>query len=183
MPVETEIKLHPKQPMDQILQALRTLGFQQETPRQLESDQLYDLPDETLRRSGRLLRLRSTGGNFLLTYKGPTDRNRYKSREELQTHLEDGEILASILRGLGYTPTFRYEKYRSSYKKSGESGVVALDETPIGLFVELEGPPDWIDRTASQLGFSSHEYLTDSYAALYEAYRQSHPEVPKDMTF
>jgi hypothetical protein len=34
-----------------------------------------------------------------------------------------------------------------------------LDETPAGVFLELEGPSRWIDRTARRLGFAESDYL------------------------
>ncbi len=42
-----------------------------------------------------------------------------------------------------------------------------LDETPVGVFLELEGPPEWIDRTAGTLGFSEGDYITLSYLELH----------------
>jgi adenylate cyclase class 2 len=62
-------------------------------------------------------------------------------------------------------------------------GLVTLDETPIGAFLELEGPSYWIDQTATQLGFSGDEYITRSYATLYQEYLRAHPEAPCNMTF
>ena len=53
----------------------------------------------------------------------------------------------------------------------------------MGVFLELEGPADWIDQTAARLGLSEAEYLTQSYASLYQEYRRSKPGAPVDMTF
>jgi adenylate cyclase class 2 len=182
MPVETEIKL--RQPDAVAIRAkLDQQGYQPCAPRTLEIDQIYDTPNGELRSTGRLLRLRSAGGQWTLTFKGPCQPDRYKSREEIESDVSDGPAMAQILIGLGYTPSFRYEKFRTKFKAVGEPGVVTLDETPMGVFMELEGPGYWIDQTAASLGFLPADYLTSSYAALYHEYRLSHPTVPKDMRF
>ena len=61
--------------------------------------------------------------------------------------------------------------------------MITVDETPIGVFLELEGPAAWIDGTAAALGFHVADYVTDSYAALYRQYRQANPEAPDNMIF
>lgn len=182
MAVETEIKLRLEGETGEMISKLRALEYQP-GPRELEVDQLYDFPDGSLRSSGRLLRLRSKGSQWMLTYKGVAIPGPHKSREELETGIEDGATLSTILGALGYVPTFRYEKYRTTFRRSGEEGIITMDETPIGVFLELEGGADWIDRTAKVLGFTSTEYLTASYSSLYEEYRRTHPGVRPDMTF
>jgi adenylate cyclase class 2 len=141
--------------------------------RVLESNVVYDTPSGALRASGQLLRLRRTGRHALLTYKGPAEPGRYKSREERETSLADAEELAVILTRLGYRPSFRYEKYRTEYQRPGGAGLVLLDETPIGDFFELEGPPEWIDRTAADLGFSLSDYITETYGSLFSQERSA----------
>ena len=40
----------------------------------------------------------------------------------------------------------------------GDRGLlIELDETPIGAFVELEGPAEAIDRAATELGFGKSD--------------------------
>jgi adenylate cyclase class 2 len=140
-----------------------------------------------LRHSDRLLRLRSAGGRWTVTYKGPSLGGAamlmHKKREEIETDVSDGPACAQILAGLGYQPSFAYEKFRTTFAAPDEAGIVTLDETPIGNFLELEGPESWIDQTASRLGFGLSDYVTSSYAALYEEHRQTHRTVPRDMKF
>ena len=97
--------------------------------------------------------------------------------------MSDGEAFETILARLGYAPVFRYEKYRTEYERPGASGLVMVDETPIGDFIEIEGEPDWIDATARELGFDDAAYLTLSYGALYAAHRKQNPAAPPDMVF
>jgi adenylate cyclase class 2 len=146
---------------------------------------VFDLPDGSLRSSGRLLRIRSEGELQTLTYKGPSLPSRHKRREELEAPTSS-RALAKILDRLGYVPCFRYEKFRTTFLPAGSqnsaAGVVALDETPIGAFLELEGPEDWIDETASTLGFGPRDYITKSYASLYREHLERIGG-PPDMTF
>jgi adenylate cyclase, class 2 len=181
---ETEIKLRISAGARAAARLLDLHGYVEKSPRTLQADQLFDLPDLALRNSSRLLRLRSEGSASVLTYKGPPRPGLYKSREELETPVTSGRTLKSILRRLGYNPSFRYEKYRTTFQKPGEDRAanVALDETPIGVFLELEGPADWIDRTARELGFSTRDYIIASYGSLYREYVKRHGG-PADMRF
>jgi adenylate cyclase class 2 len=106
----------------------------------------------------------------------------HKSREELETSAGDTRMLELILARLGLVPSFRYEKFRTTFRAVEEPGVVALDETPIGIFIELEGPAYWIDATALRLGFTTGDYIVASYAALYRDFLTTHQGSP-DMLF
>jgi adenylate cyclase class 2 len=119
----------------------------------------------------------------MLTYKGMETIGKYKDREELEVTVSDGHGLIEILGRLDFLPTFRYEKFRTEYKRSGEEGVAMLDETPIGVYLELEGAPDWIDRSAHRLGFTETDYNTASYGGLYAAYCRKHGLPITNMTF
>ena len=58
-----------------------------------------------------------------------------------------------------------------------------LDETPIGDFLELEGPPRWIARAARALGRSPADYITASYGSLYLQHCQAKGVKPSHMVF
>ena len=90
-----------------------------------------------------------------------------KVREEIETEAESSGALLAILAAVGYTPVFRYEKYREEYTAAGV--VVAVDETPIGTFVELEGEPTAIHALAARLGLGPADFVTASYRALFVA--------------
>jgi adenylate cyclase class 2 len=66
---------------------------------------------------------------------------------------------------VGFKPGFAYEKFRSEW--SDGAGHVVIDETPIGDFGEIEGPPDWIDAVAGKLGIAKTQYITASYGELF----------------
>ena len=151
--------------------------------RTLEADTVFDRDSGELRRAGLLLRLRRAGDQALVTYKGPASGGPYKSREEIEFNVSDAETFTQVLDRLGYQPHFRYEKYRTKFAFPGEPGIVSIDETPIGVFLELEGEPEWIDRTAARIGLSRDAYLNRSYSSLYQEYLRLHPDGPNDMIF
>jgi adenylate cyclase, class 2 len=129
----------------------------------------------------------------LLTFKSPPENlaigrvvsreeERYKVREEIELELTDGASLQRIFEGLGLKGWFRYEKLRTAYRLPARSGrakglVIDVDETPIGTFVELEGPGEAIDRAARALGFTPRDYILKNYLALYleDCKRQHEP--------
>jgi adenylate cyclase, class 2 len=180
MPNEVEIKFLVTD-AGALKRRLRAAGFRQVTRRTHESNTLYDLPGQALRKRGELLRLRKFGTNWLLTHKAKGAVTRHKTRVETQTAIDDGEQLHKILEALGYAPSFRYEKFRAEW--SDGKGHVVLDETPIGFFGEIEGPARWIDRTARRLGIGRDSYITDTYAGLFNAWKQRTRSPAKEMTF
>lgn len=165
--VETEIKLRVDD-RAAMRRRLRRLGFRPLGPRLLERNLVFDTAQHTLRNAQQLLRLRSKGGKWWLTWKGqPRPDTGYKVRQEIETELAEGDPLQEILTHLGFQVAFRYEKYRTEFRQPDRSGTLVLDETPMGDFVELEGPPRWIDRVAAELGFGSQDYILASYATLH----------------
>jgi len=142
---------------------------------------LYDLPGEVLRARKELLRLRKYGTEWTLTHKAGKKTGRHSSREELETSVSDGKRMESILRALGYAPTFRYEKFRAEW--SDGKGQVVVDETPIGNFCEIEGAPRWIDATAKKLGVNAADYIMQNYAGLFLGWKARTKSAAKEMTF
>jgi adenylate cyclase class 2 len=162
---------------------LRQLGFSIVRRRTFEINVIFDTADGALRRERKLLRLRQAGRRHTLTFKGPAAAGRHKSREELESEFSDAVSMRRILGRLGYEPVFRYEKYRTEYAAPQAAGEAMLDETPIGTFLELEGGPLWIDRTARASGFSAAEYITASYGKLYLEHCQARGAKPGNMVF
>jgi len=105
--------------------------------RRLQEDALFDTDDETLRRRGCALRIRNDSGRSLLTFKGPVQPGPMKTREEHETVISDGDVLTYVLESLGLHVWFRYQKFREEF--AAEDATIALDETPIGTFIEIEG--------------------------------------------
>ena len=136
----------------------------------------------------------------ILTFKRPTAQqtaahtSRYPSfgshkvRDEIEAQVTDSANLIKIFEGLGMRGWFRYEKYRTTYQlpatKSWARGLlIEVDETPIGTFVELEGPPAAIDRAAAELGYSKRDYILTNYLALYAEDCRRKGQQPQNMLF
>lgn len=163
---ENEVKVAVPD-LTELERRLGVLGFSVLRPRVFESNVIYDTPDGSMRARGELIRIREAGGRSIFTYKGRATVTRHKEREELEVFVGNGEDLGVILQRLGYVPRFRYEKYRTEWAVAGDAGVVMVDETPVGIYMEMEGPGEWIDRLAGELGYSVSDYINLSYARLY----------------
>jgi len=169
---------------------LREHGFHIDTPRTFEHNTLYDTPARDLRSRIEILRIRRYGNLCTVTHKrtttqqNPTESARYKVRIETETTVADGEALATIFQHLGYIPAFTYEKYRTEWSHPADPTChIVLDETPIGTYAELEGSPDWIDRTVTQLGLDPATCLTDSYGKLFLDWKQRTGSPAENLTF
>jgi adenylate cyclase class 2 len=151
---------------------LPAAGFRLVTDRTHEMNTLYDRPGQPLRRRGALLRIRNYGSKWTVTFKdrSQVQPGRHKSRREIETPVDDGHALAQILGALGFKPGFAYEKFRSEWTDG--TGHVVIDETPIGNFGEIEGPPHWIDSVAGRLGIARKQYITQSYAELFQEWKK-----------
>jgi len=180
MEKEIEIKFRV-QNLRTLSRKLRAAGFRLETPRTHEMNTLYDLPDQVLRRRKELLRLREFGPKWKLTHKSGGKVGRHSSRTELETGVSDGKKMDAILRGLGYSPSFRYEKFRAEWTDG--KGQVVVDHTPIGDFCEIEGKSRWIDATAKNLGVGREEYITKNYATLFVEWKEQTKNKAEEMTF
>jgi adenylate cyclase class 2 len=148
---------------------LRQSGFRVTRRRVYEDNLVFDTPQGILRSGGQLLRLRVAGTVATLTFKGPPSKGRYKSRLEVESSVTDPAACREILHRLGFRQVYRYEKYRTEYHGPDGGGVVALDETPVGVFLELEGPPAWIDHTALGLGFRKCSYISVTYMDIHRS--------------
>ena len=179
---ETEIKLAVPD-ANTARRRLRAAGFRVFKRRVFEVNIIFDTPALALRKADLLLRVRQAGSIATLTYKGRPARSKYKSREELELAIPDGRIMSAIIEGIGFHPVFRYEKYRTEYTQPGSRGVATVDETPVGVYLELEGKAAWIDRTARKLNFAETDYLTQSYAALYLDWCRRRRIKPGNMVF
>ena len=192
---------------------LPALGFQLDTPRTFEQNTLYDTPERTLRVSKQILRVRNYGGVWTVTHKRPAaaaviaeeivaPAPRYKVRIETETTMEDGPALGVIFQQLGYAPVFRYEKFRTEWSQMAGTingplfnmdgaalpalpsrSHLVIDETPIGDFAELEGPPAWIDGTLAKLGIDPSSCITESYGRLFLAWKERTGSAAENLTF
>jgi adenylate cyclase, class 2 len=179
---------------------LREIRAREVSSRTHEFNTLYDTPQKTLFRQGKLIRIRidrparkgAKASRVTLTFKGPPKPTssgqkttpRYKIREELETTLPSAGPFERLLEALGLRPSFRYEKFRTTYVLPRISGVkIEFDETPAGNFLELEGSPSAIDRAAKQLGYAPSDYSTRTYGEIHIEKSRLRGRKPSDMLF
>lgn len=180
---ETEIKL-PLPDLQKAQTFLQSLPLKLKKARHFEDNLVLDTNNQTLRNKGQLLRVRIVDGQGVLTYKGKLAiADGVRSREEIECPLGKPQNFLQILENLGYSAVFRYQKYRTLYEIEGEKLHICLDETPIGIYFELEGEIPKIHEYATRLGFERSQYITDSYASLYFRWCKEKGIEPRQMTF
>jgi adenylate cyclase class 2 len=210
--IEIKLRISDLKALRRILKRLGARSVGAGSGRVHEWNVIFDTPDGGLAKHGQLLRIRietpeaksknaksSPAKRILLTFKRPIvagtapsasaqESHRHKVREEIEVEVANATVLAKIFEGLGMRGWFRYEKYRTTFRLPSTSSwakslLIELDETPIGTFVELEGPPAAIDRAAQEIGYSRRDYVLRSYLALYIEECRRLGQEPQDMLF
>ena len=183
MATESEIKV-PVSDLETVRRRLPEIGARRLHGHLRERNLLFDTAGEGLRTTDRVLRLRQIGDRHLLTLKGPpTYRGPLKEREELEVEVGGWESTVALLEGLGYRAVVLYEKDRESWQL--DRVTIALDHTPMGDFVEIEGPEERLHAVAAALGVDPGLAVRGSYVSLWQEHRRRHPELclPPDMVF
>jgi predicted adenylyl cyclase CyaB len=179
--IETEIKLKITDLRGFCLQ-LNALNPDVLSARHFEDNHLLDFPDQKLKSAQCLLRIRFAEGRGFLTYKGPPlPEGIFKTREELETKLQSGAVALQIFEQIGMRVWFRYQKYRREFALDRVH--VAVDETPIGDYVEFEGSEEGIRNLAQRMEIAESQFLRTSYYALYLDYCRQRGETPQFMIF
>ena len=178
--IEREIKLRFDSP-EGARAAIIEAGATPTRGRRLQEDCLLDTHDDQLRERRCVLRVRVESGKSLITFKGPVQPAEIKMRDELETVVGDGALVLTILESLGFQVWFRYQKYRAEF--AIDDVIVAVDETPVGTFVEIEGGARGICEMAEALGRGPNDYLLDSYRSLYSEYCRQRGLPVTDMLF
>ena len=210
--IEIKLKISDPQSLRASLKRLGARLVGRGTGRVHEWNVIFDTPDGSLAKHGQLLRIRTEtpermskksgeapAQRVLLTFKRPVaatsaasgsaqNNHRHKVREEFELEIADSGTLTKIFEGLGMRGWFRYEKHRTTFRlpataRWAKGLLIELDETPIGTFVELEGPSAAIDRAAQELGFTSRDYVVMNYLSLYVEDCRRQGKEPKDMVF
>jgi adenylate cyclase class 2 len=210
--IEIKLRITDAKALNRALKRLDARPVDGGSGRAHEWNVIFDTPEGGLAKHGQLLRIRIETApttskksktvpakRTVLTFKRPIvvgtapsasaqENHRHKVREEIEVEVADASILAKIFEGLGMRGWFRYEKYRTTLRLPARTNwakglLIELDETPIGTFVELEGPPAAIDRAAQELGYSRRDYVLRSYLALYVEECRRRGQEPKDMLF
>ena len=179
---ELEVKFAVRS-VEDVLPRIHSLEAVCEQPTQFESNIRWDDHEGTLTNNHQVLRLRNNGGTAVLTYKAENKNDkRLADREEIETVVTNFENTKLILERLGYQIVFIYEKYRSIYRLN-ETGIFA-DHTPIGDFIEIEGPDEEaIRRSAEMLGLDWEERISKGDRILFAEWKQRTAFPGRDMIF
>ena len=160
---------------------IRSAGGVQIRARRLQADAILDTEQATIRNSRCALRVRVEPDGCFLTYKGPPQPSAMTLREELETAVADGALALALFERLGFRVWFRSEKYREEF--SLHEVVIAIDETPVGAFVEIEGTDEGIGKAAALLKRGPEDYIVESYRSLFVQHCLEHGILPGDMLF
>jgi adenylate cyclase class 2 len=178
--VEHEVKL-VFETVEAARQAILDAGGRLLISRRLLADTLFDSADGSLRAGGSALRVRRDGETGALTFKGPVIPGPVKSRAEIETSVGSAETAEALVRALGFVSFFRSEKYREDYLV--DRAHVVIDETPIGVYVEIEAESSHIEVIARRLGRAPADYRLESYQRLFTEWCAARGLGPCDMTF
>ncbi len=164
--LEVKFYLYRRVEMEKMLSSLGQLS----EPRVHEVNLRLDTSELALASSGRLLRLRQDR-RARLTYKGlGSEQGGARLRQELEITVSDFDVALRTFEALGFQVQMMYEKYRTTYRLGQVEA--ALDETPLGDFLELEGPDgESIRQAAEKLGLDWDRRSLDSYTVLFEKAR------------
>jgi adenylate cyclase class 2 len=209
---EIKLKIDDVRPFHRKLKRMGARLASPGSARVHEENVIFDTPQGGLAKHGQLLRIRTetpegrrksknngSQQRIVLTFKQPPAHPAgdgtvsahygfYKVRDEIELEITDAGSLTKIFEGLGMRGWFRYEKYRTTFRMPASNTwakdlLIELDETPIGTFVELEGPAPAIDRAAEELGYSKQDYVLKNYLRLYMEDCRRRGEQPRDMVF
>lgn len=168
---EVELKFRLPDP-GQVLQRFAEWGAQAAAPVD-QSDTYFRHPGRDFAATHEALRIRRTGNENCLTYKGPVIDLRTKTRREIEVPIASGSDaarqFAEILEVLGFQPVRTVQKRRCAWHlaQGDREFELALDEVAgLGNFLEIETLADEAERAtaadailglAADLGLSEPE--------------------------
>ena len=178
---EIEVKFY-LQDLARFEKNLLGLGAELIQPRTHERNLRFDTPDMALTRTFQVLRLRQDE-HSRFTYKRPESggNGSVSSRKEIEFEVSDFENARLFLEALGYQVYVSYEKYRRTYRLAGLE--IMLDETPLGDFIEIEGPDaPSIETLVAALHLNWGARSLEGYIMLLDKVKAIHSEI-QNMAF
>lgn len=154
---------------EELRKKLLALGAKREGS-ETQEDIYFAHPERDFAKTDEALRLRRSGGEFFLTYKGPKIDNVTKTREEHEVKILSPESAKEILLRLGFREALKLKKRREHYSLGEYS--IALDSVEgLGEFVEVEKransySPDELIEFLKKLGIGKESVERKSYLEL-----------------
>lgn len=178
--LEIEVKFYIDH-VDEIRERILSLGAER-TARTFETNIRFTDRAGSLARKKYLLRLRQDQ-KAVLTFKStpPNADPGFKVHTELEVDVSDFELMARILKNLGFDPAQTYEKWRETFHMEG--AVLCLDSLPYGDFLEIEGDTAAIRRSAHRLGLDWEHRIVWSYLEIFDLIRKQQSLAFTDVTF
>ncbi len=141
-----------------------------------QRDTYYDAPHRSFAETDEALRIRRVRRDGTtdarIAYKGPLVDEASKTREEVETGVEDGETMAAVLDRLGFSAVATVEKRRAVYALDGYAVVLDAVEG-LGEFVEVERESADVAATREgafdlcrELGLDPDDQIRASYLEL-----------------
>ena len=107
-----------------------------------------------------------------MTYKGPLVDDASKTREELETGVDDGDTMAGVVESVGFEPAATVEKRRERFSH-GEYTVTLDTVEGLGEFVEVETEAEAVGparegavEVLERLGLDPADGIRTSYLGL-----------------
>ncbi|AHF99332.1 adenylate cyclase [Halostagnicola larsenii XH-48] len=112
----------------------------------VQTDTYYDAPHRSFAETDEALRIRrerpvdEQDSEAVVTYKGPLVDDESKTREEIETGIEDGEAFNAVLRNLGFEAAATVSKRRERFELESDEGyTITCDAVDgVGEYVEVE---------------------------------------------
>jgi adenylate cyclase, class 2 len=105
----------------------------------------------------------------------------FKIQNEFEVVVDDFEGMHRILTALGFHAEQIYEKVRETWTL--EQTLICLDEMPFGIFMEIEGTPEAIRKTAGLLDLKWSERILYNYLEMFEIIKRREGLSFTDVTF
>ncbi|MFH1283948.1 MAG: class IV adenylate cyclase [bacterium] len=161
---------------DKVIRQLKDLGAKKVFDGTL-SDSHFDFSDKTLRKEGKLLRIRVKGDKLFLTYKEPVDKSKAKIMEEHEISLQAGHYdkLKSLIIKTGLKEKKQVPKKRISFRL--EDVIFEIDTFEgIPPFLEIEAPSiERIKEYVEKLSFSMDDVKPWNTFDVFKYYKKIIP--------
>ncbi|MEA3326088.1 MAG: class IV adenylate cyclase [Chloroflexota bacterium] len=179
--MEREIKFYI-QDLEAVEERLQLCGSELVRPRILELNLRLDTGENTLMKTGRMLRIRKDD-RIRITYKANARiEDGVIARTEIEFTADDFGKARRLFEGLGYRVVVTYEKYRREYQLGDVT--VMLDELPFGDFMEIEAPNNTlIEGIALVLGLDWSRGINTNYLGLMQIVKANLGLAFDDLTF
>jgi adenylate cyclase class IV len=108
-----------------------------------------------------------------VAWKGPTSVSAegYKQRDELELDVDDGAVALRLFQALGYLVVQAIDRYVEVFELDG--AVVRMEWYPrMDVLLEIEGPPEAIERVIRAAGLPREACLPDQLVAFAARYAE-----------